>query len=78
MHVSHIRKMKVTEQGIYAKRIKVELGTDDRVVTTTQGHKLKGQLPADLLSQKVKYNRPPKEASTTEVTPTLITLCIQL
>ena len=69
--------MKITEQGIYSKRIKAKSGTDDRAVTATQECKLKRQLPANLLSQKVKYIRPPKAASTTEVTPTFIVLCFQ-
>lgn len=50
-----------------AKRIKAKSGTDDRAVTAAQERKLKRQLPADLLSQKSKYSRPPKAASTSEL-----------
>jgi len=69
--------MRTTEKEGMLERIKAELGTDDKVMTAMQGCKLKRQLPADLLSQKVKYSRPPKAAGTAEVTPTLITLCFQ-
>ena len=67
MYVPHIMGMKTTEKKGMPERIKVELGTDDRAVTAMQGCKLKRQLLADLLSQKVKYSRPPKVASTAEL-----------
>jgi len=58
-------------------RIRAESGTDERVGTVAQERKIKGQLPADLLSQKFKYIRPPKAASIAEITPASIMLCFQ-
>ena len=77
MYMPHIMRMKTTKKEGTPKCIKAELSTDDRAVIAMQGRKLKRQLLANLLNQKVKYSRPPKEANTTELTPTLITLCFQ-
>jgi len=59
------------------KRIKGESGIDGRAKTAMQERGIKRQLPADWLSQKVKYIRLRKVANTTQVTTAFIALGFQ-